>query len=110
MSDEWGGDPAVKIMRRVFAAMESAQKEFLSETQISPFEPRLRGWRQGALTLFERSWAVARRRCLDMDEKRAAEIYIACLAHLMASQGVPVERKNLKAEKEVEEVIREVLR
>jgi putative tricarboxylic transport membrane protein len=55
--DEWGRDPSVRAMRRVFAAMEKAQKEFINTLGFSPFDPRMRQWRERALAAFDASWA-----------------------------------------------------
>jgi len=36
-ADEFDGDPSVRKMRRVFSALEAAQKEFIMELGLSPF-------------------------------------------------------------------------
>ena len=37
-ADEFGRDPSVRAMRRVFSAMEAAQKEFIMNLGLSPFD------------------------------------------------------------------------
>jgi hypothetical protein len=49
--DEWGRDPAVQIMRGVFAATEQTQHELLGRLGIAPSDPRLRRWWEQALLL-----------------------------------------------------------
>ena len=55
--DEWGHDPSVQSMRRVFSFMEEAQQELLRRLNISLFDKRLRRSREQALELFEQSLA-----------------------------------------------------
>ncbi len=43
--DEWGHDPSVQSMRRVFSWMEEAQQELLGHLDISLFDKRLRNVR-----------------------------------------------------------------
>ena len=45
-SDEWGKDPAVQMMRKVFRQMELAQGELLKAAGISIWDSRLRRWRE----------------------------------------------------------------
>jgi hypothetical protein len=40
--DEWGHDPSILSMRRVFSYMEQAQQELLGHLNISRFDKRLR--------------------------------------------------------------------
>jgi hypothetical protein len=95
-TDEWGRDPGVRAMRRVFARMESFQEEFLASLGISPHDPRLRPWREKTLKSFERAWADMARRRLDMYEDRAGGLYVNLLARVMASEGVPIEAGRLQ--------------
>ena len=78
--DEWGRDPSVQSMRRVFSFMEEAQHGLLSRLNISRFDRRLRSIREKALGLFEQAWPLAVRHGMMMSEKDAAPLYIYCLA------------------------------
>ena len=47
--DEWGRDPSIKAMRRVFRAMEKSLDDLLEQLDISPFDHRIRSWLEQAL-------------------------------------------------------------
>jgi hypothetical protein len=85
--DEWGHDPSVQSMRRVFSSLEEAQQELLLCLNISFLDRRLRRSREQALELFERTWPKAARRGT-MSEKDAAPLYLYCLARTLRSAGV----------------------
>lgn len=107
-SDEWGRDPAVKMMRRVFGCMERCQGEFLKAHGISPYDVRLRSWREKTLRVFERSWAEMTRRRVNMDEERAGALYVHLLAREVASEGVSIESGGLPQDRDMEKWLREV--
>ena len=88
--DEWGHDPSVQSMRRVFSFMEEAQQELLGRLNISLFDQRLRRARKQALELFERAWPLAVRQGIIANEKDAAPLYIQCLARALSLVGVEV--------------------
>jgi hypothetical protein len=104
--DEFGRDPAVKMMRLVFAQMEAAANDFLNASGISPLDMRLRPWRERARALLERAWATAERKGMETSGEKAGMLYVACLARLMAAEGVEVDMKTLK---EGEQILKEVL-
>ena len=88
--DEWGHDPSVQSMRRVFSYMEEAQQELLRRLTISLFDQRLRHSREKALELFEQAWPLAIRQGIIMSEKDAAPLYIHCLARALSLVGAEV--------------------
>jgi hypothetical protein len=88
--DQWGHDPSVQSMRRVFSFMEEAQQEFLGHLNISFFDKRLRHIRKKALGLFEQSWPLAVRKGMVPSEKDAASLYAHCLARALSSAGIDV--------------------
>ncbi len=88
--DEWGHDPSVKSMRRVFSFMEEAQQELLGRLNISFFDKRLRCIRKEALELFEQAWPLAVRKGMMTSEKDAAPFYVHCLARALRSAGIDV--------------------
>jgi hypothetical protein len=57
--DEWGRDPSVQAMRKVFKGMEKSLEEILGKLDISPYDHRIRGWLEKALAKFEGAWGVA---------------------------------------------------
>ena len=88
--DEWGHDPSVQSMRRVFSLMEEAQQELLRRLNISLFDQRLRLSREQALELFEQAWPLANKQGIILNEKDTAPLYIHCLARALGSLGVEV--------------------
>ena len=90
IQDEWGRDPSVQSMRRVFSFMEEAQQELLSRLNISLFDKKLRHIRKRALELFEQAWPLAARQRIILSEKDAAPLYAHCLARALSSAGVNV--------------------
>jgi len=108
--DEWGKDPSVQIMRRVFKEMEKAQRELLKRLDIIPYDLRIRRWRDQALTLFERAWAVANRMGIMIDERTASLVYVHCLAKVMSADRINIPPGILPEAKSVERIFKEVFR
>jgi hypothetical protein len=107
--DEWGHDPSVQSMRRVFSLMGEAQQELLRRLNISLFDQRLRRVRRQALELFERAWPLAIRQGMIMSEKDAAPIYIHCLARALSLVGVEVPRALLPGDEKIIRFLQETL-
>jgi hypothetical protein len=99
--DEWGHDPSVQSMRRVFSFMEEAQQELLTRLNISFFDRRLRHSREQALEIFERVWSVAIRSGMVMNEKDAGPLYIHCLARALSSAGIGVPKELLPRDEKI---------
>ena len=106
--DEWGKDPSVQIMRKVFKGMEKAQHELLKRLDIMPYDPRIRRWRDQALALFERAWGVANRMAITMDEHTASAVYVHCLAKIMGAERINIPADILPEAKSVERIFKEV--
>lgn len=87
--DQFGYDPAIRQMRRIFSQLEAASKELLSAAGISPFDPRLRRWREAARELFERGWAKAAQRNMPLTADEAGILYALALKSLMERDGIP---------------------
>ncbi len=88
--DDWGQDPSVQSMRQVFAHMETAQEELLGRLSISPYDNRLRRWREEAHTFFDRACALAAKRGVVLSEEYLASIYLHCLGQALSSDGIEV--------------------
>jgi hypothetical protein len=99
--DEWGHDPSVQSMRRVFSLIEAAQEELLRHLNISPFDQRLRRSREQALKLFEQAWPLAIGKGITMGEKDAASLYLHCLARALNSAGVEVPKELLPKDEKI---------
>jgi hypothetical protein len=106
--DEWGRDPSVRAMRRVFAAMEAAQKEFIKNLDLSTFDPRMRRWRERALAVFDASWARSAREGLELSETEAGALYIHCLGRIMTGEGMEVPPEILPGSEKLQKILREV--
>jgi hypothetical protein len=108
--DEWGRDPAVQAMRRIFKGMEAFLEEILERLAISPYDRRIRGWLEKALKKFERSWGVANQMGIRMNEETAPVVYAHCLAKIMESQGLEIPEDMLPENKQIQKLIHEVFK
>jgi hypothetical protein len=106
--DEWGRDPSVRAMRRVFAAMEAAQREFIKNVGLSPFDPRMRRWRERALAAFDASWAQAARTGVQLSETETGALYVHCLGKIMNREGIDVPAEILPRSEKLQKILREV--
>jgi hypothetical protein len=108
MSDDaWGQDPSVRFLRQVFRRIETDQKNLLDQLHISPYDSRLRPWREATLRLFEKTWALAARKGLAQDEKGAALVYLACLAMTLRSEGINVPAEAMPDDEEISSILQE---
>ena len=103
--DEWGRDPSVQSMRRVFSSMEEAQRELLLCLNISVLDRRLRRSREQALELFERTWPKAARRGM-VGEEVAAPLYLHCLARMLHLAGVEVPEELLPRNEKIIDLLK----
>lgn len=88
--DDWGQDPSVQGMRRVFAHMETAQEKLLGRLSISPYDNRLRRWRGEARTFFDRACSLAAKRGVVLSEEYLASIYSHCLGQVLSLNGIEI--------------------
>ena len=108
--DDWGKDPSVQAMRRVFKEMEKSKNEILVQLDIPLFDLRIRGWLEKALTAFERTWSIANQMGLIMDEKRASVIYAHCCSKIIGSEGTEIPEGLIPEDKETARLINEVFK
>ena len=106
--DEWDRDPSVRAMRRVFAAMEAAQKEFIKNLDLSIFDPRMRRWRERALAAFDASWARTARTGVELSETETGALYIHCLGRIMTREGMEVPPEILPGSEKLQKILKEV--
>jgi hypothetical protein len=99
--DEWGQDPSVQSMRRVFSFMEEAQQQLLRDLNISLFDQRLRFGRQQALELFEQAWPLAIKKGIITGEKDAAPLYLHCLARALKLARIEVPNELLPKDEKI---------
>lgn len=107
--DEWGRDPAVRTMRKVFKAMEDSQRELFDSMGIYYYDPRIRLWREMALHLSEKAFSFTGREGFFMNENTASNMYLHCLAHVMTDQGIDVPGSYLPEPTGIEDVLKEIL-
>ena len=108
-NDEFGHDPSVQRMRKIFSSMEKAQWELLEKLKISTFDDRLRNIRKTALDLFGKSFPLAVSKGMDLDEKASAGLYAFCLAQSLKPVGIDVSADLLPDNKQLEAVVVEAL-
>ena len=82
--------------------------KMIKSLDISPYDPRLRDWRDRARVMFERNWAEAVNRGIAMDGIAASALYARCLAKLFASGGIHVSQRVLPEDPRVEALLGEI--
>ncbi len=85
--DEFGEDPAVQTMRRVFKRMEKVQERLIESSGISPFDERLREVRESALRAFEQTWSERAGQGVSSSENDYAPVYEACFLKILEQKG-----------------------
>jgi hypothetical protein len=108
--DEWGQDPSVQGMRRIFTRMEAVQAELLEGSKISPLNSKLRRCRERALSLFERAWELAVKRDPLVGEDEIASLYARCLAEILEMAGFEVSEESLSRDERINRLLQEELR
>lgn len=106
-TDEWGRDPSVQRMRRLFRAMEEAQASLLDRLRVSPFDFRLRSWREGARIAFESACGRAARAGVDLEKEETAGLYLRCLVKIMNAEGLEVPKDILPQNARLERILEE---
>ena len=107
IQDDWGRDPSIQSMRRIFANMETAQKKLLGRLNISSLDTRLRRWREEAQVLFERTWPLASRKGITGSEDDVASLYLHCLARILLLSGVEVPSEALPSDDKILRLLNE---
>jgi len=105
--DEWGRDPSVQTMRKVFSSIERAQHLFFLQLQVSFFDERIRRWRERALTIFEKMWDYAAQKGIPMDQESASDIYIFALARVINSDNVNVSDDKFPQDTKIKKIFME---
>ena len=83
VADEFGRDPAVQMMRRVFKGMEKVQERLIESSGLSPFDERLREVRESGLRAFEKAWAEKAGQGVFLTEDDYAHVYEACFLKIL---------------------------
>ncbi len=106
--DEWGKDPAVQALRKVFKGMETSLVQIIEGLAISPYDHRIRGWLEIALPKFEKAWHLAHQTDMNLREEAAPVVYAHCLAKVIASAGVEIPDDLLPAAGQIRKLVNEV--
>jgi hypothetical protein len=110
IDDEWGYDPTVQRMRRIFSLMEKSQKDLLRDLNISSFDPRLRRARFRARDLFEQTWPLATQKEVVVNEGGAALLYMHCLSHALKLNGIEISEQVWLEDDRIARFLREELK
>ena len=108
MSDDWGHDPSVLFMRRVFKGMEETQRRLLANVTLSHVDVRLRRWRETARDVFEQAWPIATRRGVVASEEEAGILYAHCLARTLTSDGIKIPNGVVSHDEKISKLVEEV--
>jgi len=88
--DEWGQDPSVQKMRRIFAYMEKYQEDLVERLKLSPLDERLRRVRELTRNLFEQAWPLAQRKGMTPNEEDVASLYLHCFVKMLTWEGIKI--------------------
>ena len=107
--DEFGRDPSVQRMRKIFSTMEKCQWDMLEKLRISHFDQRLRNIRKTALQLFAKSFPLAASKGMTLDEQTSEVLYAFCLAQAFRPAGIDVPDDVLPDHQVLETIVTEAL-
>jgi hypothetical protein len=88
--------------------MEGAQKRLMKDMGLSPFDQRLRRWRERALAAFDAAWARGARTGVELNETEAGELFVHCLVMIMTREGMEVPVEMLPRSEKLQKILREV--
>ena len=97
----------MRAMRRLFAQMESDQKELFKQLEVSPYDIRLRPCREDAKDLFERMLSLSAAKGQGQDDVDAATLYVHCLVRALKHHGLPVPDKTIQEDPRLDEQFQE---
>jgi hypothetical protein len=110
VEDQFGRDPQVRYLRRVFASMEQKQGALLERIGVSPTDYRLRRAREAALKSFEKAWMLASRRGVVETEDEIGDLYVLCFAKILEGNRITVPDEFLPSGTKIKDVIKEILK
>ena len=106
--DEWGRDPSVQRMRRIFSDFEKVQNSLLKEINISLFDSRLRNIRTAARDLFEKSYSLAASKGRPVDDRAMADLYRFSFLKSLRMAGIGIPKEILPKDRAFAELVNEV--
>jgi hypothetical protein len=108
VDDQFGRDPQVRYLRRIFAGIEKRQNELLGRIGVLPTDYRLRRVREGALKYFEKAWMLASRRGTLETEGEIGDLYILCLAKILSGNRISVPAEFLPLNPDANGIVKEI--
>jgi hypothetical protein len=108
--DNFGADPQDRHLRQIFGYIETAKADLLHCLKISPFDGRLRRWRDAALKLFEKVWMLSSERGITSEKEKISRIYLHCFAHFLKLNRIVVPIEVLPVDENIDSLIKEVLK
>ncbi len=106
--DEWGRDPSVQRMRRIFSDFEKVQNSLLKKIKISLFDGRLRNIRTTARDLFDKSYSLAVSKGKPVDDRAMADLYRFSFLKSFRMAGVGIPKEILPKDMVFAELVNEV--
>jgi len=110
LEDQFGKDPQVKYLRKVFTEIERKQSELLERIGVVPSDYRLRRVRETTLKHFEKAWMLAGRRGAVETEDEIGDLYILCLAKVLSGNRISVPGEFLPSNTKINDVVKEVFK
>jgi hypothetical protein len=110
LEDQFGKDPQVKYLRKVFAGIERKQSELLERIGVAPTDYRLKRVREAALKHFEKAWMLAGRRGAVEAEDEIGDLYILCFAKVLSGNRINVSGEFLPSNSKISDVVKEVFK
>lgn len=107
--DEWGHDPTVQQVRRLFSLMENGQDALLKQLGLSSLDTRLHDSRKTALSMYEKACRLAANKGLAWDEKTYADVYVNCLIAVLEKRGIRIPNDVLEVHQPHAGLLREVM-
>lgn len=108
--DDWGNDPTVQMMRRIFSLMEKAQGEVMDRLGISPFNPKIRRVRSCSRDFFEETWPLAMQRGIISNDQETILLYLCCLRRALKLNGFRIPDHRFSDNERIEQFLKETLR
>jgi len=108
-TDNWGQNPEVQHLRRVFSRIEAKQSELLQKLKITTFDYRLRRVREATLSVFEKAWATALRRGLALNEEEIVSLYLFIFSRMLNANRIHAPRGAPPSDSNLASLVREIL-
>ena len=108
MTNDWGADPSVQRMRRIFNSMEEIDNALIKSTGLSPFDTRLREIRTDSRILFEKSFSCLLSKGIHPDDRRTIELYRHCHINTFNKNSISISDSEENTDKELAALIKEV--